>query len=482
MKRTIKVLAFLICFIFIFYNVCNILSFKYSDGILGMEGIYELEDNSVDVLFLGSSHAFENFNTGVLYDSYGIASYIAAGSVQPYWNTYYYLQETLKKQTPKVVVLEAYGSMREGEYAENSCIIKNNLGIRDLDTLYQSLKVSSSPGDFKNYLFQYRLWHSRYGELDPSDYQKFYQTPYYKYFKGFGLNPYTTECSQPQMDNIDQEIPMSEKTELYYRKIIELCQTEEIPLAIVVAPYMLSPQEQMKYNYAKKIADEYDVEFINYNSTEGYNRLSLDFAKDFGDVSHLNFRGNVKFTNAVAQDVLSKYQIPDRRGDARYKSWEMHSKDVLQRMYDYNLRSIKTLDEYIAAINNENYTVYAYKLDDSVDPQIEQAIAKSNSDTLNWSSIKAGNLVVLNGNEETIRYTEGIWTYSEKKDTNFLKISYTAPSQTSPQISSILWNNQEYIDSLGGYYIVVYDEFSNEFVSTTHIYMDADGNCILLQK
>ena len=96
-------------------NIYKTFSFKYGDGILGLKKFYMLDEDSVDVLILGSSHAFENINTGFLFDSYGIASYVLSGSVQPYWNTYYYLTEALKTQQPKVIILDAYASTFDNE-------------------------------------------------------------------------------------------------------------------------------------------------------------------------------------------------------------------------------------------------------------------------------------------------------------------------------------------------------------------------------
>ena len=130
----------------------------------------------------------------------------------------------------------------------------------------------------------------------------------------------------PQVDDVTEESPMDEKTEEYYRKIIELCMAEEIPVMIVVSPYEVTSEEQMKYNYASRIAAEYEVDFVNFNSSKWYERMELDFSQDMADFAHLNFKGNVKYTNALAEEILEKYSLPDRRDSDAYFSWSMHSK------------------------------------------------------------------------------------------------------------------------------------------------------------
>ena len=135
-SAALRITAFLIALLIMLNQVYKILCFKYGDGILGLKKLYEFDDDSIDVLALGSSHAFEDINTGVLFRSYGIAAYILAGSVQPYWNTYYYLAEALKTQTPRLVILEAYASTFDFDYSDHSRIIKNNLGLRSPEILY----------------------------------------------------------------------------------------------------------------------------------------------------------------------------------------------------------------------------------------------------------------------------------------------------------------------------------------------------------
>ena len=90
-RRISSAAALLVILSLLIKSTYNIFSFKYGDGILGLKYLYEQDENTVDLLVLGSSHAFEDVNTAILYDRYGISSYILAGSVQPFWNSYWRL-------------------------------------------------------------------------------------------------------------------------------------------------------------------------------------------------------------------------------------------------------------------------------------------------------------------------------------------------------------------------------------------------------
>ena len=69
---------------------------------------YQLENNSLDVINIGSSHVHSSINTIQLYQDYGIASYNLSAGSQPVWYSWYYLREAMKTQNPKVIVLDVY--------------------------------------------------------------------------------------------------------------------------------------------------------------------------------------------------------------------------------------------------------------------------------------------------------------------------------------------------------------------------------------
>ena len=71
-KYIIKIIFFGGILILALGQCHKVLKFKYEDGIYGMETMYRLEDNSIDVLALGSSHSFVDINPSVLYREYGI--------------------------------------------------------------------------------------------------------------------------------------------------------------------------------------------------------------------------------------------------------------------------------------------------------------------------------------------------------------------------------------------------------------------------
>ena len=79
---------------------------KYVDGIV--EGAfvaeYYKEEKDFDVIFIGDCEVYENFSPIVLWEQYGINSYIRGSAQQYIWQSYYLLEDTLRYETPEVVI------------------------------------------------------------------------------------------------------------------------------------------------------------------------------------------------------------------------------------------------------------------------------------------------------------------------------------------------------------------------------------------
>ena len=450
----------------IVYFVIHSLSFRYSDGIMGLDRYYELPDDSVDLLILGSSHAFEDINTAYLFDNYGISSFILAGSIQPMWNTYYYLEEALDYQTPQMIVLEAYTTTLAYDYSDNSRIIKNNYGIRNSYRKYQSLKESVSQDEFDDYYLEYRQWHSRYTEMAANNYDCYYEKPLYQYFMGFGVNFKTTEYERNDAKISDESLNMKNKSEKYYRKIIELCQEKNIPLVIVVSPYIVTQREQKIYNYAEAIAEEYAVPFVNYNSEEYYDLLDIDFQSDFADQGHLNYKGNLKYTQAIAELVTSVYSFEDHRNDSKYLDWQYHSKDVGLRIANQRIKDAQSLDELKEAIDSdESVTMYLLSVSGTSNPIMQETLERLYSDDV---IIRDGSIYCIQNNIVVDIWQEPGEPKEVSRDiwygTLFMRYQLNTLGSNIHTNAQIFYNGKQYVDEMQGVYLVICNEYTQDVV------------------
>jgi hypothetical protein len=329
-KSIIRVTAFLLILGIVLWRVNYILSFKYDDGIYCMTKYYEQEEDTVDVLVLGSSHAFESVNTGSLWSEYGIASYIIAGGVQPIWNSYYNLKEALKTQTPELIVLENFMVIFKEEYISEETVIKNTYGMKWSPDKYEALKVGARDGELLDYTLEYTQYHTRYTDLTEQDFAKNKNNyAYYENWKGFIINMETLAQEYIDVSGVTERAELNEKAEKYYRMTIELAQENSIPILIITAPYAeITEAQEKRYNTSGDIAAEYGVPYINFNLC--IDDIGLNYVEDMADPSHLNYRGTLKFTHYLGEKIKENFEISDRRGDDRFSSWDRNQAAITQ--------------------------------------------------------------------------------------------------------------------------------------------------------
>ncbi len=356
-NATLRIVCFLALLATVLYYVNSVFAFKDGDGIYSYKKFYELENNTVDVLVLGSSHAFESVNTGMLWQEHGISSFILGGSIQPIYNAYYALKETLKTQSPSLIILEAYTLTKTEEYSDDIRIIKNTYGMKWSRNKIDAIKTSAPKERWLEFMFGYIQYHTRYTSLSKADFVKNQGNPLFENWKGFGCNMATNAFDKPNVQNVTDRLMLSEKQEEYYRKIIELAIESQIPLLVMVSPYAgISEEEQARYNTVSDIAGSYNVNFINYNLL--YDEIGLDFSSDAADVSHLNYKGNQKFTHALGEYITDHYDIPDRRGDAKYASWEADSQYISASIKNQQLLEANNLSDIIYHLMDQEYELF----------------------------------------------------------------------------------------------------------------------------
>ena len=315
-----KAVAFIAIGVVLFSGFWKVFRFKYAKGL---EQYYRLPKNTVDVLFIGSSHAFRSLDPSVMYGKSGISSYALGSNAQPMWITYYYLKEALRTQKPKVVCLEAYKVYLQKDYSDAPTVIKGTISMRTPWNYLASLWVSiEDKHEYLDCALGFPWFHTRYRELSVrQDFAPHYGKPYYEDFLGFfGEKPKAVELPSG-VEQVTKEQKISDKTRLYLDKIVRLSQEQDFELLFLIAPYYTDAVErQPYYNSLQNYADANGIPMINGNLL--YDTLGLDEKTDFGRGNHLSMSGAVKFSRYVSRYLSSHYELADHRGNKKYGRWE----------------------------------------------------------------------------------------------------------------------------------------------------------------
>ncbi|MCR4924647.1 MAG: hypothetical protein K5931_11620 [Lachnospiraceae bacterium] len=360
LKNALKLILIAVIFIGVYFFIDRLFLLKSKEGILQMHSLYKQDENTVDVLFVGSSHIFIHVNNGILWEEQGLSSYDLASAEQPFWISYYYIKEALKTQKPKLIVLDiTTPGVRPVDFQPENWMATNNYGFKYNKNYYDALKSNTLEQSFRRLLIPLNSMHGRYNDLREED---FTDPDNSKVYKGFDSREGTTVFEEaPAVKGITGREPISEKEEKYLRILIEYLKEENIPLLLVSSPYVLDAKSQAKFNTIFDIADEYQVPYVDFNKL--YDELKLDFTKDMQEDLHLNKMGNAKYSSYLGKYIKDNYDIEDHRADEKYASWDEFANFLRQDNARFYMSQISDINVYkdLFLDNYENVKMGNYK-------------------------------------------------------------------------------------------------------------------------
>lgn len=277
------------------------------------KGFYETEKNSLDVIFLGSSHGACAFNPAVM-DVHGIASYNLSCEQQNLYTSYYWLQEMLKYQHPKAVVLDVY--MLYLFESEALMPTTANCTRKAFDFMKMSPNKISACFHGKeidpeltpvSMFFPNVMYHTRWKDLSQKDFKLTFSTDeafsrgFYDLY-GSGVEGYKP-FGEPDKNKTDLPNEIMLK---YLKKILDVCEKENIPLILVSTPTTL--ESKGEYSYISQIPETLacNITILDFNSETVYNACAYNLTTDNNDDDHANIYGAEKITNYIAEYILSK--------------------------------------------------------------------------------------------------------------------------------------------------------------------------------
>lgn len=273
---------------------------------------YKLPLNSLDIVFLGSSHSYCTFDPEIFDKSLKTSSFQMGMPLQYMDSTYYTLLEILNYQTPKFVILEVYWDMIDDEFELNQAktlfqVMRN----KDLEKDYiKKVFPLSQKVKYNTNIFKYQKDYFAYKNNELKErIEKNFNVAQKSKEKQQGIEKYRsrgyTYCDYNmlpdeydktnQFKNFDGkqwEIENSQK--IYIQKIVDICRNNNIDIIFVTAPIANVSMEKIKnYNYIHDTIDKFamknNVKYVDYNIVNLNEKiLSND---NFRDDAHLNHSG-----------------------------------------------------------------------------------------------------------------------------------------------------------------------------------------------
>lgn len=322
-KYILRAACYVIFIIATLFLLQRLLVPKYvSDVVEGsLISEYYREDKDHDVIFIGDCEVYENFSPKVLWEDYGINSYIRGSAQQLIWQSYYLLEDTLRYEKPRVVIFNVLAL----KYDEPQNEAYNRMSLEGMKwsmAKVKSIQASMTEEEnFLDYVFPILRYHSRWNDLGREDLEYLFRT------KPVSHNGYYMRVDVKAAENVPggkvlSNYQFGDNACKYLDKMTELCRENEIQLVLVKAPslypYWYDEWEEQIEEYAEKN----NLLYINF--LELTEETGLDFSQDTYDGGlHLNLSGAEKITEYLGKVLQEECDLPDRRNEAELsRIWE----------------------------------------------------------------------------------------------------------------------------------------------------------------
>lgn len=283
-----------------------------------LTGEYYSQSGDNDVIFLGDCEVYETFVPAILWEKYGISSYVRGSAQQLIWQSYYILEETLKYETPKAVVFNVY-SLKYGKPQSEAYNRMTFDTMKWSKTKFDAIFASMTKDEnIVDYIFPLLRYHSRISELESNDFKYWFKDPERVSDSGY-LMQTGIEPRPEQGENLRELLSydFSQTSFDYLDKMKELCVENGVELILVKAPtnswnyYWYDEYEAQVQEYVQETGLKY------YNLIEKENEIGIDWTIDTYDKGfHLNVYGAEKTTEYFGKILADEHKIEDRRADS----------------------------------------------------------------------------------------------------------------------------------------------------------------------
>lgn len=316
-KTFLKIVLSVSIIILFLWLLQRLLVPKYVEDVIEgafISEYYEEENKEFDVLFVGDCEVYENISPMVLWEEYGIHSFIRGSAEQYVWQSYYLLEDALRYYTPKVVVFNvlAMNTNKSASEAYNRMTLE---GMEWSMSKVNAIKASMTEEEnFLDYVFPILRYHSRWSELTSDDFKYMFKKKLVSY-NGYYMRIDTKEATGIPPKKLLTDYSFGDNAWLYLEKMTELCKENNIQLVLMKAPSLYPHWYEEWEQQIEEYAEKNNLLYINF--LEHTDEIGLDFTKDTYDAGlHMNLSGATKLSSYFGKILSEQCQVPDRTGEA----------------------------------------------------------------------------------------------------------------------------------------------------------------------
>lgn len=306
-------------------------------------------DNSIDIAGIGSSDLYSAFVPMQIFENYGYTSTVISSPHQTTLESYGFLKELLKKQSPKVIVIETDMLYENApEFNGKEVPEKKFDKLKNKASAFFSNFDSDRFEDTIQSRFSIFTFHDKWKKFKIGKPENPFKGEEFKTCDhGYNFNDSVKPAeSNKKMQKTDVLEPIPNDALNYLNKMIQICNDREIKVFLVEMPTQNS-WTYARHNAVQVYADENGLKFIDFNLM--FDELNLDIKKDYRDGGdHLNYFGATKTTTYLCDYITSEYDsvLTDRRNDPSFDYWkdsntEFRNKYKIEELLEKRRKGLK---------------------------------------------------------------------------------------------------------------------------------------------
>lgn len=314
-KIILKCIAFFVILILLLLVISYIFTPKNNTKECGVEeeqamGILGERENSIDVVVYGDSEPMSSFIPMNIWEKYGITSYVCATSGQTLPDTCKMAYDTLKKQKPKLIMLET-----------------NNLYIPTSITVPMARII--------NILMPITEYHNRWKSLKPEDLFgpiNYNNTDINRGYYYVGRVAPADSTNYMNYSEKKEAIPTLNK--LYVKFLKKYAENLGAKFMLYSTPN-INNWNYARHNAMKEFADEEGIEFLDLNYLK--DEININWQTETGDNGeHVNYMGAIKVTDYLANYLSQKNYLINHKNEEEYKNWNEDLAKFKEKMNELN--------------------------------------------------------------------------------------------------------------------------------------------------
>ncbi|WP_420571264.1 hypothetical protein [Kordia sp.] len=344
--------------------------FKSQEGsVKTWKQFYENDKEKYDIIISGNSIAYSSFIPKVMNSKLSVSTFNLSSAAIGIEQVYFNFKETIKHNKPQLFIVEAHAldvitvnTPKRLKFNYQN-IDGQKFSMNKLESVYSVFDTKSTMVEA---MLPVVRNHNKWSDLE---FLKKNINYTYRFNPNLGYKKLSTkgyrERIKKTMGKIPESYEITEENETYLKKIVDLCNEQNIKFLLVRAPQIKyqSNTELVNqiYNKTSKLCKNLNISYLDLNKDYEKNKFN---ESEFYDALHLNTTGATKATDLLSAEIHKTFTLTANenivRSDPNYFI-KNNSYKTFKKLIDTTFIPVEDvlIDQiYVKHLQDDEYSFY----------------------------------------------------------------------------------------------------------------------------